>query len=107
VKLPGGSLDPDVIAAQLIERVRDLAGLLESQDLAGQRKVLFALCARIVADSANREIVIEAELTGLAHGTAPSGLPTGLCNLLLPDQGSYVIAQPEASILTPIWRFAA
>ncbi len=88
LKLAGGSLDPDLIAVQLIERVRDLAGLLESQDLDDQRKALFAFCKRIVADSANREIVIEADLTGLAQSTSPSGLTGGLCNLLLPDQDS-------------------
>ncbi len=78
-KLAGGQLNPDVIAVQLIERVKDLTGYLESQDVEEQRKALFGFCKRIVADAQAREIIIETDLTGTAHEKTPAGLPSGLC----------------------------
>lgn len=78
LRLAGGTLDPDVIAGQIIEQVRDVRVFLESQAVEDQRKVLFAFCKRIVADAERREIVVEADLTGLAQNQAPPGFPAGL-----------------------------
>ena len=85
LRVTGVTIDPDEIAAQLIERVRDLTGFLESLDVEKQRRALFAFCKRIVADAEAKEIVIETDLTGLAQKETPPGLPEGLCNLTLPD----------------------
>ncbi len=106
-KLAGGRLDPDVIATQLIARVKDLTGFLESQDVEEQRKALFAFCKRIVADAENREIILSTDLTGMAPNETPPGLPAGLCNSMLPDREACIIAQPEMLFLTPHLRFAA
>lgn len=81
----GTDLDPDLIAAQLIERVRDLTGFLGSQDVEMQRKALFAFCKRVVADAEAREILVETDLTGTAQNETPPGLTAGLCNLTLPE----------------------
>ena len=85
LKVTGVNINPDEIAARLIERVRDVTAFLESQDVEAQRKALFAFCKRIVADAGAREIVIETDLTGMAQNQTPPGLATGLCNLTLPE----------------------
>jgi len=54
LKVLGVRLAPDEIAARLIERVRDVASLLESQSIEDQRRVLMAFCQRIVADAEAR-----------------------------------------------------
>ncbi|MCH7591810.1 MAG: recombinase family protein [Planctomycetes bacterium] len=84
-RLMAAELNPDVIASQLIDRVRDLTVFLGSQDVEDQRKALFAFCKRIVADAGAREIVIETNLTGMACEEALPGVPAGLCNLNLPE----------------------
>ena len=81
----GAELNPDIIAVQLIERVRNLTAFLGSRDVEDQRKALFALCKRIVADAVAREIVIKTNLTGMAHEETLQGVPAGLCNLNLPE----------------------
>lgn len=88
LKVAGGSLDPDAIAVQLIERVRDLAGFLESEGVKKQRDALLAFCKSITTDSASREIVIQADLTGLAQNQTPPGLAAGLCISNLPEEDS-------------------
>ena len=103
--MAGGDLNPDLIAVQLIERVRDLSAFMESQDVLDQRKALFAFCKRIVADAEKREIIVETDLTGSAQGTILPGLPTGLCNCSLPEGGAYLIAQPIMPIFGPELRF--
>ena len=65
--------------------MRDLTAFLGSQDVEDQRKALFAFCKRIVADAETREIVIETNLTGMAHKESLPGIPDGLCNLNLPE----------------------
>ena len=65
-----------------------LAAFLESREVEDQRKALFAFCERIVADAASREIVIEANRTGIAHDEALPGLPAGLCDSNLPGYDS-------------------
>lgn len=106
-KLAGSQSDPDVIATRLIEKVKDLTGFLESQDVDDQRKALFGFCKRIVADAQAREILIETDLTGMAQEKTPPGLPAGLCITNLPDREAYIIAQPEMPFLAPLLRFAA
>ena len=106
-KLMHAELNPDVIAAQLIERVRDLTAFLGSQDVEDQRKALFAFCKRIVADAEAREIVIETNLTGMAHKESLPGIPDGLCNLNLPEWEVQQILQPATAVLTPKMRFRA
>ena len=72
------------------------------------RKALFAFCKRIVADAETREIVIETDLTGMAQKTTLPGLPTGLCNLTLPEGEAAQIVQPETAILMRwLWFRAA
>ncbi|MHC4442832.1 MAG: hypothetical protein ACYTF1_14345 [Planctomycetota bacterium] len=105
--MAGGNLKPDLIAVQLIERVRDLSAFMESQDVQDQRKALFAFCKWIVADADKREIVVETDLTGSAQGTTLTGLPTGLCNWTLPEGEAYLIAQPVMPIINPELRFLA
>ena len=85
VRVVGSDLDADAIAATLLERVNDLAGFLESQDVETQRKALFAFCRRIMADAQRREIVVETDLLGLAQNETPPGLPAGLCISNLPE----------------------
>ena len=106
-KLMGAELDPDVIAAQLIERVRDLTAFLASREVEDQRKALFSFCKRIVADAEAREIVMETNLTGMAHEEALPGIPGGLCNLNLPEWEVAQIAQPPIAVLSPELRFRA
>jgi len=62
-KMTGGGLDPDVIAVQLIEKVREPSGCRESRDVPKQRSALFAFCKRIVADAEKQEIVVETDLS--------------------------------------------
>lgn len=81
--------DLDAIAATLLERVNDLAGFLESQDVETQRKALFAFCRRIVADAQRREIVIETDLLGMAQNETPPGLPAGSCISNLPERSPF------------------
>jgi len=85
IRVVGCDLDADAIAARLLERVNDLAGFLESQDVETQRTALFAFCRRIVADARKKEIVIETDLLGLAQNETPPGLPAGLCINRLPE----------------------
>ena len=85
VRVVGCDLDADAIGARLLERVNDLAGFLESQDVETQRTALFAFCRRIVADAQRREIVIETDLLGLAQNETPPGVPAGLCISDLPE----------------------
>ena len=93
LRLAGGTLDPDAIAAQIIEQVRDVRAFLGSQAVEEQRRVLFAFCKRIVADAERREIVVEADLSGLAQNEAPPGFPAGLS---VADLTSNENAQPAA-----------
>ena len=72
-------------AARLIEQVRNVASLLDSQSIEDQRRVLMAFCQRIVADAEAREIVVETDLTGLAQNKTLPGLPAGLSDLTLPE----------------------
>ena len=106
-KLMHAELNPDVIAAQLIERVRGLTAFLESRNVEDQRKALFAFCKRIVADAETREIVIKTNLLGMAHEETLPGVPAGLCNLNLPEWGVQQILQPSIALLTPKMRFRA
>jgi hypothetical protein len=84
----------DEIAARLIERVRDVASLLDSRSIEDQRRVLMSFCHGIVADAETKEIVVEADLTGMAQNETLPGLPAGLLDSNLPDLGSRVIQQP-------------
>lgn len=104
-KLMHAELNPDVIAAQLIERVRDLTAFLESRDIEDQRKALFACCKRIVADAKTRDIVIETDFAGLAYEQTLPGLPIGLCNTHLPEWEVQQILQPSIALLAPKIRF--
>jgi site-specific DNA recombinase len=85
VAMVGTDFDPDAIAASLVDRMHDLAGMLESLEIEDQRSALFSFCKRIVADAETREIVIETDLAGLAQEQTLPGLPIGLCNKHLPE----------------------
>ena len=88
LKVLGVNLDPDEIAARLIEKVRDVASLLDSRSIEDQRRVLMAFCHKIVADAESKEIVVEADLTGMAQDETLPVLPAGLSDSNLPDQDS-------------------
>ncbi len=99
--------DPDAIAEQLLERVRNLTELMDSASVEDQRRVLFSFCKRLTADADARELVIETDLTGLAQKETLPGVPAGLCNCSLPEWGVQQILQPVICILSPRMRFRA
>jgi hypothetical protein len=107
VRVVGSDLDADAIAARLLERVNDLAGFLESQDVEAQRKALFAFWRRIVADARRKEIVIETGLLGLAQNETPPGLPARLCISNLPESQTRVDLQLLIKLPRPSSRFRA
>ena len=88
LKVLGVNLDPDEIAARLIEQVRDVASLLDSRSIEDQRRVLMAFYKKIVADAGSKEIVVETDLTGLAQSKTLPGVLTGLPDSDLPDKDS-------------------
>jgi len=87
-------LDPDLIATRLVERVRNLAGFLESHRVEDQRKALFAFCKRIVADAMIKEVVIETDLIGLAQLPDTEELPVGTPMEVVAALGAQENAQP-------------
>jgi hypothetical protein len=80
----GSELDPDAIAAQMLERVRDLASFLDSEDVNDQPMALFPFYEQTVANAATREAVIQTDVLGLAQKQTPPGVPVGLLNPSLP-----------------------
>ena len=70
-----------------------------------QQRVLMAFCDRIVADAEAKDIVVEADLTGMVQNRILPGFLAGLSDSDLPEHDTRVARPFEAALLRPQLRF--